>query len=52
MEVQLLWLTTHADTDADAFYERCGWTRLGVMPSYSERPDGELVANAFFYLEP
>ena len=55
LELRLLWLTTHADTHADkgadGFYERCGWTRLGVMPSYSQRPDGELVGNAFFYLE-
>jgi hypothetical protein len=28
-------------------YERCGWTRMGVMPSYSVRPDGSLAANAF-----
>jgi GNAT superfamily N-acetyltransferase len=51
LELRLLWLTTHADTEADGFYERCGWTRLGVMPSYSQRPDGKLVGNAFFYLE-
>jgi GNAT superfamily N-acetyltransferase len=51
MDLLLLWLTTHADTEADGFYERCGWTRLGVMPSYSERPDGALAPNAFFYLQ-
>jgi GNAT superfamily N-acetyltransferase len=51
MGLHLLWLTTHADSDADGFYERCGWTRMGVMPSYSVRPDGSLAANAFYYRE-
>lgn len=48
--LELLWLTTHADTPSDAFYVRQGWTRFGVVPSWSRRPDGELAANAFFYL--
>lgn len=47
--IRLLWLTTHADTDSDTFYARRGWTRMGVMPSYSVRPDGTLADNAFFY---
>ena len=47
--ISLLWLTTHADTDSDAFYVRRGWTRLGVMPEYSMRPDGTLADNAFFH---
>ena len=47
----LLWLTTHADTDACAFYEAVGYTQLGVMPSYSSRPDGEVVPAAFYYRE-
>jgi GNAT superfamily N-acetyltransferase len=47
----LLWLTTHADTDACAFYEAVGYTRLGVMPRYSVRSDGELVPGAFYYRE-
>ena len=49
--LSLLWLTTHADTRSDAFYVRRGWTRYGVVPGWARRPDGELVANAFFYLE-
>ena len=49
--VTLLWLTTHADTPSDTFYLRCGWTRMGVMPAYAQRPDGTLAANAFFYRE-
>ena len=49
--LRLVWLTTHADTGSDAFYTRCGWTRMGVIPRYSERPDGALTANVFYYLE-
>ena len=47
----LLWLTTHAGTDADRIYERCGWTRLGVIPGYAVRPDGSLAGGVFYYLE-
>jgi ribosomal protein S18 acetylase RimI-like enzyme len=49
--LRLLWLTTHSGTEADGFYESAGWTRVGEMPSYSQRPDGTLAANAFYYLE-
>jgi acetyltransferase len=45
----LLWLTTHDETDACAFYEACGYTKLGVMPEYSARPDGTLAPGAFYY---
>jgi GNAT superfamily N-acetyltransferase len=45
----LLWLTTHDGTAAASFYEAVGYTRLGVMPSYSRRPDGTLAPGAFFY---
>jgi GNAT superfamily N-acetyltransferase len=47
----LLWLTTHVDTTADRFYERLGWTRMGVVPGYAVLPDGTLAANAYFYRE-
>jgi acetyltransferase len=47
----LLWLTTHADTDACAFYEAIGYTQLGVMPNYSRRPDGALSPGAFYFRE-
>ena len=47
----LLWLTTHADTDADRFYAAIGYTRLGVMPNYSRRPDDALASGVFFYRE-
>ena len=45
----LLWLTTHDGTAAARFYEALGYSRLGVMPNYSRRPDGELAPGAFFY---
>jgi acetyltransferase len=47
--ITLLWLTTHAGTDSDSFYVRRGWTRAGVIPGYSVRPDGTLADNALFY---
>jgi GNAT superfamily N-acetyltransferase len=49
--LRLLWLTTHADTDACAFYEAVGYTQLGVMPSYSLRPDGRPAPGAFYFRE-
>jgi len=45
----LLWLTTHDESDACAFYEAVGYTKLGVMPAYSSRPDGALAPAAFYY---
>jgi len=50
MELRLLYLTTHADTGSDRFYEAVGWTRSGIVPLYSERPDGTLADNSFFHL--
>ena len=47
----LLWLTTHDGSDACAFYEAVGYTKLGVMPSYSLRPDGTLSPGAFYCKE-
>jgi len=49
--LSLLWLTTHANTRSDAFYVRRGWTRYGTVPGWSRNPSGEIVPNAFFYLE-
>ena len=47
--ITLFWLTTHDRTPACAFYESLGYVRLGVMPNYSRRPDGELWPSAFYY---
>ena len=49
--ITLLHLTTHADTDACAFYESLGYQQLGVMPNYTRRPDGTLWAGAFYFRE-
>jgi GNAT superfamily N-acetyltransferase len=45
----LLWLTTHDASEACAFYEAIGYTKLGVMQDYSQRPDGGLAPAAFYY---
>ena len=47
--LRLLWLTTHAGTASDRFYAAAGWARLGVLPDYSERPDGTLAGSALYY---
>lgn len=47
--LRLLWLTTHAETASDRFYAGAGWTRLGVLPDYSARPDGTLAGSALYY---
>ena len=49
--VRLLWLTTHDGTDACAFYEAIGYTKMGTMPNYSRRPDGTLWRGAFYFKE-
>jgi acetyltransferase len=49
--LRLLWLTTHADTRSDDFYVVRGWTRSGVIPEWSQAPDGRFATNAFFYLQ-
>lgn len=49
--LRLLWLTTHADTRSDSFYVKRGWVRSGVIPEWSQTPDGRYAANAFFYLQ-
>ncbi len=48
--LRLLWLSTHAETDADRIYPRLGWARSGEIPDYSVVPSGAVAANAFFYL--
>jgi acetyltransferase len=45
----LLWLTTHDGAPACAFYEAVGYTKLGVMPEYSQLPDGALAPGTFYY---
>ena len=47
----LLWLTTHEGSEACAFYEAVGYTKLGIMPGYSRRPDGTVSSGAFYFRE-
>jgi GNAT superfamily N-acetyltransferase len=49
--LRLLWLSTHAGSGSDRFYETVGWSRLGVLPAYSTRPDGTLAGSAFYFLQ-
>lgn len=49
--LRLLWLTTHADTRSDSFYVKRGWVRSGVIPEWSQAPDGRYATNVFFYLQ-
>jgi hypothetical protein len=49
--LRLLWLSTHAETDADRIYERLGWTRAGEIPDYAVLPSGDLAASAFYFLK-
>jgi GNAT superfamily N-acetyltransferase len=51
MGLRVLWLSTHAGTASDRFYEAAGWSRVGELPLYSERPDGTLVGSAFYFRE-
>lgn len=48
--LRLLWLTTHADSDAERVYAALGWTPAGRIPDYAQLPDGRLAANVFYYL--
>jgi GNAT superfamily N-acetyltransferase len=49
--LRLLWLSTHAGTDADRIYARLGWTRSGEIPDYAVLPNGKLAASAFYFLK-
>jgi acetyltransferase len=49
--LRLLWLSTHAGTDADRIYPRLGWTRSGEIPDYAVLPNGDLAANSFYFLK-
>src|SRR5262245_9131863 len=49
LDLRLLWLTTHDGANAERFYERLGWSRVGVIPDWAVLPTGELVGNSFYY---
>lgn len=38
-----------ANDDAERFYARHGWVRVGVIPDYALLPDGGFCATTFYY---
>ncbi len=40
-----------ASPDAERLYERCGWTRCGVVPNYALLPQGGYCDTTYFYRE-
>lgn len=38
-----------ASADAERLYERCGWTRCGVVPNYALLPQGGYCDTTYFY---
>ena len=45
----LLVLDTATGSEAEIFYARCGWTRVGVIPRYALNPDGTVTGTTVFY---
>ena len=45
----LLVLDTEAQSAAERVYQRHGWQRVGEIPTYAARTDGELWATAYYY---
>lgn len=40
-----------ATPEAERLYERCGWTRCGVVPNYALLPQGGYCDTTYFYRE-
>ena len=47
----LIVLDTSASGGALGLYERCGYTRAGVIPRYARDPDGPLIDTVLYYKE-
>ncbi|MDO9413404.1 MAG: GNAT family N-acetyltransferase [Pseudolabrys sp.] len=45
----LLQLDTTCGSAGERLYERCGWTRFGVVPGHARAPSGKLTNTSFFY---
>ncbi len=45
----LLYLDTEAGSGAEAFYQACGYTRLGELPDYACSPGGEWRPTAIYF---
>jgi acetyltransferase len=47
----LLVLDTSSSGNALGLYDRCGYTKVGVIPRYATDPDGPLIDTAIYYKE-
>lgn len=45
----LLVLDTEVGSTAESIYQHLGWQKVGEIPSYAGRPDGQLIATAYYY---
>lgn len=45
----LLVLDTEQGSPAESLYERCGYTRAGVIPQYARSADGAFITTVVFY---
>lgn len=47
----LIVLDTSATGNALSLYDRCGYTRAGVIPRYATDPDGPMIDTVIYYKE-
>ncbi len=45
----LLVLDTEVGSTAESIYQHLGWQKAGEIPNYAGRPDGQLIATAYYY---
>lgn len=45
----LLVLDTATGSNAELFYQNCGWQKAGEIPDYAQMPDGKLTGTTVFY---
>jgi GNAT superfamily N-acetyltransferase len=45
----LLVLDTEAGSLAEKIYQHWGWVRVGEIPLYAGRPDGQLISTCYYY---
>ena len=45
----LLVLDTESGSSAEGVYRHMGWQRVGEIPEYAGRPDGQLIATAVYF---
>lgn len=45
----LLVLDTEVGSTAESIYQHLGWQKVGEIPNYASRPDGRLIATAYYY---